>query len=297
MADEAHGVYEIDIEEVAYLRLGKKSYLARVFRPRGTGPFPAVIDAHGGAWCDGDRANNDAINSAVARGGVVVASLDFRNPPEASYPGSVADINYAIRWLKSQSERFDTKPGMIGSMGTSSGGHLVVLAALKPDDPRYAAIPLETAEAFDAHVPYVVTLWPVICPLSRYRTLKERLAGGPDNPNWRRIVGNQEKYWVTEDAMEEGSPNFAVQRGDEIKTPNMLYVQNREDLLHPSANRESFIAGYRKMGGNVRLEFFEGKKYDAVRSQSSSPGARQAISQIVEFIHRETAAVTRALAG
>ncbi len=131
MAGDGQGPYEVDIEEVEYLRHGDKRFLARVFRPRGQGPFPAVIDAHGGAWCRGDRTNNDPINEAVARGGVVVAALDFRNPPDAIYPGSVADVNYGVRWLKSEAARFDSAPGMVGAMGTSSGGHLVVLAALK----------------------------------------------------------------------------------------------------------------------------------------------------------------------
>jgi acetyl esterase len=95
-------MHEVEIEEIEYLRHGDKPFLARIFMPRREGPFPAVVEAHGGAWCEGNRANNDAINSAVARGGVVVAALDFRNPPDATYPGSVADVNYAVRWLKSQ---------------------------------------------------------------------------------------------------------------------------------------------------------------------------------------------------
>ncbi len=290
MANGTQGTYEIDIEEVEFLRHGETPYLARVFKPRGPGPFPAVIDAHGGGWCDGGRANNDTINSAVARGGVVVAALDFRNPPEASYPGSVADINYGIRWLKSEATRFNSTPEMVGVMGTSSGGHLIVLAALKPDDPRYAAIASPAGAAFDAHVPYVVALWPVICPLSRYRMLKESLATGAENETWTRLVGNQERYWITEDAMDEGSTNFAVQRGDAIETPNMLYMQHSDDPLHPRANLETFVAGYRKAGGDVELVFFEGEKYDAIRSDPDSPHAHSAIATIVEFIHREAAA-------
>ena len=141
MATGGQGPYEVEIEEVEYLRHGEKPFLARVLRPRGEGPFPAVIDVHGGAWCRGNTTGNDPINQEVARGGVVVAALEFRNPPDATYPGSVADVNYGFRWLKSEARRFDSEPGMVGSMGTSSGGHLVVLAALKPDDPRYASVP------------------------------------------------------------------------------------------------------------------------------------------------------------
>jgi acetyl esterase/lipase len=290
MPGDADQSYEFDIEEVEYLRHGGTPYLARVFRPRGKGPFPAVVEAHGGAWIAGNRAVNDPINREVAKGGVVVAALDFRNPPEATYPGSVADINYGVRWLKANAARFGTRPEWVGSMGTSSGGHLVVLAALKPADPRYAAIPLAGGAAFDARVAYVVAMWPVICPPSRYRAKKANPAAMQGRGSPGGAIGNEDRYWLTEAAMEEGSPNFAVQRGDAIATPHILYLQNPEDPLHPRANLESFVAGYRKRGGTVHLEFFEGPKYDVIRSDPASPEARASIAKIVAFIRAETTA-------
>jgi acetyl esterase/lipase len=281
--------FAVEIEEVEYLRHGEKPFLARIFKPRGTGPFPAVVDAHGGAWCEGNRANNDAINAAVAKGGVVVAALDFRNPPDATYPGSVADVNYGVRWLKSQARRFATAPELVGSMGTSSGGHLVVLNALKPNDPRYAAVKLPE-QRFDARVPYVVALWPVICPLGRYRARKD---AAPPAPGARGGAATMQlKYWLTEDAMGEGSPTLALERGDPVELPHILYLQNPADVLHPRANLEQFIANYRKRGGDVQMEFFEGAAYDLVRTDPSSESAREAIAKIVAFIHRETSRAT-----
>src|SRR5215470_17929618 len=190
--------FEVDVEDVEYLRHGDTPLLARIYRPRGHGPFPAVIDAHGGAWCVGSRVNNDPINMPVARGGVVVAALDFRMPPEASYPGSVADVHYGIRWLKANASRLGARADWVGTMGTSSGGHLVVLAALKPDDPRYATIPCPAGG--DAHVPFVVALWPVICPVTRWRMHRD----DPSSVGNPSAVIMQEKYWLTEAAMEEG---------------------------------------------------------------------------------------------
>ena len=280
--------FEIDIEEVEYLRHGEKPFLARVFRPRGEGPFPAVVEAHGGAWCEGNRRNNDTVNSAVARGGIVVAALDFRNPPEATYPGSVADINYGVRWLKSQAGRFDTAPDLVGSMGTSSGGHLVVLAALKPFDPRYASIKLPEA-GFDARVPYVVALWPVICPLGRYRVRKAKAPGEQAYQDRGGAVVMQERYWLTEEAMGEGSPVLALERGDPVELTHILYLQNPLDQLHPRHLMEQFIAYYRKRGGTVQPELFEGAAYDLVRSDPSSASAKEAIAKIVTFIHGRTA--------
>jgi acetyl esterase len=277
--------FEVEIEDVEYLRHGDTPLLARIYRPRGRGPFPALIDAHGGAWCVGSRVNNEPINLPLARGGVVVAAVDFRMPPDASYPGSVADVNYGIRWLKANAGRFATRADWVGAMGTSSGGHLAVLAALKPDDVRYAAIPLPPGTpALDARVPYVVTLWPVICPLGRYRYMKGRQASGNTRLTPATAIAHQDAYWITEEAMAEGSPTLALERGDRVAMPHILYVQNPEDELHPRANLDQFVAAYRKAGGRLDLEWFEGEAYDAVRSHPSAPASTRAVETILAFI-------------
>ncbi len=280
--------YEVDIQEVEYLKHDEKPFLARIFIPRGEGTFPAVVEAHGGAWCIGTRANNDSINEAIAKGGVVVAALDFRGGPEATYPSSVADINYGVRWLKSQAERFSTRPELIGSMGTSSGGHLAVLSALKPFDPRYTAVAMPGA-SLDARVEYVVALWPVICPLGRYVDHRANATGDWAYANANSPVRMQEAYWLTEDAMGEGSPTLALERGDAVELPDMLYLQHLKDMLHPRENLERFVASYCTRGGNVQLEFFDGPAYDQLRTHPSSESAKQGIKRIIEFIQRQTA--------
>ncbi len=283
--------YEVDIEDVEYLRHGDTAYLARVYQPRGKGPFPAMVEAHGGAWTSGERGGNDAINRAVAAGGVVVAALDFRNPPAATYPGSVQDVNYGIRWLKAEAARFNTRADWIGTMGTSSGGHLAVLAALKPLDPRYAAIKrpgAQTGVQADARVPFVVTLWPVICPLGRYRAWTSPEARQKVSPRGGNPALSQVKYWLTEDAMAEGSAVLALERGDEVELPHILYLQHPADPMHPRALMEQFVTNYRARGGVVRLSLFEGAAYDLPRSDPSSPAAKKVIAEIVAFIHGET---------
>lgn len=279
--------YAIEVEDVEYLRHGDTPYLARVYKPRGKGPFPAVVEAHGGAWTSGNRTNNDAINRAVAEGGVVVAALDFRNPPEATYPGSVQDVNYGIRWLKSRAAQFNTRADWIGTMGTSSGGHLAVLAALKPFDRRYAALKLAEG-GFDARVPFVVALWPVICPLGRYRAWTSPEAAGKVSPRGGNPAVSQMKYWLAEAAMAEGSAVLALERGDEIERPRILYLQHPEDPMHPRALMEQFVANYRAAGGDVRLSLFEGAQYDMPRSTPQLPAAKKVIAEILDFIHGET---------
>lgn len=279
---ESSRQYDIDVRDVEYLVDESGPMLARVFAPRATGTFPAVVDAHGGAWCTGDRTGNDPINEEIARRGVVVASLDFRNPPVATYPGSVADVNYGIRWLKGNAERFGSRADSVGAMGTSSGGHLVVLNGIKPREPRYVA---RAFPGFDALVPYVVTLWPVICPLARFRhpgamVAGEEAYGYEDNP-----VPMQKKYWLSEDAMAEGSPLLALERGDRIERPSILYVQHREDGLHPAELMDRFVTAYRERGGKIRLENFGGERYDSVRAAPASEIAQRVFDRIAAFIH------------
>src|ERR1700720_3785896 len=100
----------VRIEDVEYQRQGERALLARLYRPSGTGPYPAVVQVHGGAWVNKDRTDNDFIAKALAESGILVASLDFRMPPEAPYPASVADINLGVRWLKARARTYGSRP-------------------------------------------------------------------------------------------------------------------------------------------------------------------------------------------
>jgi hypothetical protein len=111
--------------------------------------------------------------------GVVVAALDFRLPPVAAYPASLADFNYAIRWLKTRATDLHSRPDLVGVLGVSSGAHQAMLGGMRPHDPRYAAIPLPAgAPSVDASVRCVVLCWPVIDPLARYHYARKLKAGG-----------------------------------------------------------------------------------------------------------------------
>src|SRR5260370_24243854 len=100
MTSQASAGHEIDVQDVEYLRHGDRPLLTRLYSPRGDGPFPMIVDLHGGAWCRGDRTNDAVMNEPLARSGVVVAALDFRTPPPAAYPGPPAALRYRIRRLQ-----------------------------------------------------------------------------------------------------------------------------------------------------------------------------------------------------
>jgi acetyl esterase len=278
--------YEIDIEDVEYIRHGGKPLLARIYKPRGPGPFPLVIDLHGGAWCNKDRTSDAGTDEPLAKSGVVVVSLDFRMPPDAGYPASLADVNYAIRWCKARAGELKTRPDRVGILGVSSGGHQAMLTALRPNDPRYAALPLP-GKVVDATVRCAVLCWPVIDPLGRYQYAKSNQSGAlkKQADNW---VHCHDQYWQGgEAAMTEGNPTLALERGEKVQMPPVLYLQGTADVAHPVPNRERFIANYRKAGGRVELHLFEGMGEAFITNDPTSPAARSAIDRIIEFVHRE----------
>jgi len=279
--------YEIDIQDVEYLRHGDKPLLARIFRPRGQGPFPAIIDLHGGAWNLGDRLMDTPINEPLAKSGVVVMALDFRMPPVASYPASMEDINYAIRWFKARAASFGSRPELVGLIGSSSGGHQAMLAAMRPRDPRYSSLPLPAGTApVDASVRCAILLWPVIDPLARYRYAKKLKAAGAPYPEFVDLVlPLHDKYWKTEEAMAEGNPVLALERGERVETPPVLYVQGTADIVHPRVDLDRFVASYRKAGGQVQLELFENAAEGFIVRRPAAPASLEAIEKITAFLH------------
>ncbi len=279
--------HEVDVQDVEYLRHGETPLLARLFRPRGSGPFPVMVELHGGAWVRGDRLNGNAANEALARNGVIVAALDFRVPPAAPYPASFADIHYGIRWCKTQAEAWNGISGKIGAMGTSSGAHQAMLLGMRPNDSRYAALPMPNGAAgVDGTLGCVIMCSPVIDPLGRYlyvKGLREDVT--PPEGMAERIVPMHDMYWETEEAMAEAAPARMLAGGERTALPPTLCVARSYEAGHPRPDLDEFILQYRKAGGQTDVTIFEGEG-EGLLSNPSSEIAQQALEQMTSFIHQ-----------
>ncbi len=281
--------YEIKVEDVEYIRHAGAPQLARLYRPQGTGPFPIMVELHGGAWCRSDRLADKIIHEALAKSGVIVAALDWRQPPVAPYPASFQDIHYGIRWLKARASELGGRSDMVGSMGNSSGGHQAMLLAMRPFDSRYSALPSAAGwPAVDATVGCVILTSPVIDPLGRYQYAKKLKAAGPPFPPLvDEVLPCHDAYWQTEAAMAEGAPANALERGEKVQLPPVLYLQGTEDLAHPRPHLDRFVAAYRKAGGDVDLELFDGEGQGFIMRKAGSPASDRALEAIVEFVHKQ----------
>jgi acetyl esterase len=276
----ANNEYEVNERDVECQRLNGKPWHLRIYQPQGPGPFPTIIDVHGGAWHNGDRTSNAGVDRALAATGILVAAVDFRQPPEAGYPASICDINLAIRWLKAHAAEFNgiTK---VGAFGNSSGGHQVVLSALRPRHPAYLALSLPDHPEVDAGLAYVIAGWPVICPLYRFRFAKDF--------NREEHIQAHIEYWGTEAAMAEGSPQTIVDKDEQVELPPLLMLLKANDKNHPLEMQERFIASYRKRGGAIEVHTFEGLPEHRMVPSPDQPETMRALDTITAFIRRQSA--------
>ncbi|MNV15557.1 acetyl esterase [compost metagenome] len=287
MNDVESLVADVVVEDVEYPSEGGRCLMATVYRPPGPGPYPMVLEIHGGAWCRGSRKDEHALNLALASQGVAVAALDFRMPPDGTYPASLCDINLALRCFKADAERWNTKAATIGIMGVSSGGHQAVLAALRAHDRRYAALPLPAGTSADARAAFVIACWPVIDPLGRYRYAKAMRGSGQPYPEaLDRVIPDHEKYWLNEEAMLDGSPAAALERGEVMEMPPVLCIQGDADIVHPRAHLDRFVAAYRAAGGDVTLRVYPDQAEGFIIKQPAAAASVQAIRDILAFVRR-----------
>jgi acetyl esterase/lipase len=272
--------YEVVAEDLEYGRVDGTPLVARLYRPRGITGFASVVNVHGGAWVANDRLQMAVINQAIAASGTAVLALDFRMPPVAAYPASIADINLGIRWLKANIGKWGGDVTNIGGIAGSSGGHQLWLNVLRPRDPRYSALKLPDAGDVDASLGFVVVCWPISDPVARYKMARE--TGN------ERLVKNHDAYFLTEAAMAEANPQAILERGEAKNLPPALLIQGTADNNVTPDMADRFAAAYRKAGGRITLRKFEGQPHTFIVQNPTSPASIEAIGLIVDFVRERT---------
>jgi acetyl esterase/lipase len=242
------GAYPVQIRDVVYRDDGSRQWLARVYQPQGPGPFPTLLDVHGGGWTRLDRTQLAPLDMALAASGMVVVAIDYRLAPQDPYPASVADVNYATRWLKVHADDFHGRSTGLGGLGASVGSYLLMLSAMRPHDPRYAAVPLPGAPTVDATLAYILAVSPILDPYARFQFAQQTHRAD--------LVQQQEAYFGTTATMQEANPQALLDQGAAVELPPTLILQGTADQNVTPAMQERFAAAYRTAGGIVQLVEF-----------------------------------------
>ncbi len=266
-------VSEVDVRRNSAGRMLK----ARVYRPNGAGPFPTILDLHGGAWNTKDRFAEEPMDRGLAESGLLVVAIDLTLAPEAPYPASVQDANYGVRWLKWKAASWNGDASKLGIYASSSGGHVAELLAMRPRDPRYNAIPLPEAPHIDATVAYVAMRSPISDPFARFKNAEKHKRA--------EMMQNHHTYFKPWETIHESNPQEILERKEKVSLVPLLIMQGELDDNVLPAMQERFASTYRAAGAVVDYHVFEGSDHQWVAQPG--PQTDKARAMVKAFIARQ----------
>jgi acetyl esterase/lipase len=287
------GPYDVEEVDIVFAKPGGADLLARVYRPRGA-PAGALsmafVDVHGGAWARGDRMAGAQHGRALAACGGVIVAIDFRQAPDHQHPAASADVAAGVRWVRAHARGLGVDPARVGAIGSSSGGHLALLVAVKPGAPEHAGTPIVLPDGSlgatpgDDAVALVLALYPVADPLARYRYVLGRKdepveSGGFDAS---RLIASHHGYFVDEAKMAEASVTRIVSAGQARALPPVWVAQPELDDNVPAAITEAFVSAYAGAGGRIERAHFPGARHGFI--QREGPDTDKCIALMRDFI-------------
>jgi acetyl esterase/lipase len=116
-----------------YKTVGDCAIQADVTAPsQGTGPFPVLVQIHGGALISGSRTQfNDPEQALFLEAGFVLVAIDYRLAPETKLAQIIEDIQDAFRWIRAEGPAlFQADPERIAVWGQSAGGYLTLMTGI-----------------------------------------------------------------------------------------------------------------------------------------------------------------------
>lgn len=260
---------------------------ATIYRPKAsTKPLPVLIDVHGGAWSSGDRTGDKLYCSELAKSGLLVVSIDFRQAPAYQHPAGSADVAAAVRFVRLNAKQLGADASHIGLIGSSSGGHLALLEAVRPDAALHRGTPVSDMKGgFAAHdelpatVDYVVAMWPVSDPAARYRyAVRAKI---------EVLQKGGLSYFGNEDAMWDASIQRIVTSGEAKTLPPILVIQPGDDGNIPQDMTFDLLHAWQARGGKVEYAFFPGMPH--AFGHRPSAATTDLVRMVSAFIQRRLA--------
>src|SRR3569832_606711 len=102
------------------------------------GPAPAVLVVHGGGWSAGEKGDASLFSQFLAGHGYTVFDVQYRVAPQPNWKTATGDVKCAVGWIKqhASSPDWNIDPRQLTLQRRTAGGHLALLTAYTPGDPK-----------------------------------------------------------------------------------------------------------------------------------------------------------------
>jgi acetyl esterase/lipase len=128
----------IEIVDIPYIDDGHDGHLLDIYYPADKeGPFPVIVDIHGGGFIYGSKELNKSYNYHLAKNGFILFNINYRLAfNDTKVPGQIQDIIGALNWINSNIELYPANKEKIYIMGESAGAYLAAMTAVVLESPR-----------------------------------------------------------------------------------------------------------------------------------------------------------------
>lgn len=269
----------MNFEDFTYAVPENMPQLLRVYFPDKPNGH-AIVMVHGGAWTTNDRITPYVLNEALARRGMLVASLDFRCGPEFQHPTASSDIAAGIRFVRSNAPEWGIDSQKLGLIGSSSGGHLALFTAIQPDVSIHQQTEFKGQEHgsdVSAQVAYVIALWPVSDPLYRYHH-----AIDTKRPE---LIAAHDGFFEDVVQMRNASVQKVVHERNHTHLPPTLVIQPGEDANVPAEMTLNLVREYQNAHGSICYRFMPGLPHAFAYEHSAA--TQECESYIWQFIQSQ----------
>jgi acetyl esterase/lipase len=269
---------------VAYATVSPSQVLD-VFTPEGEGPFPLLLNIHGGAFRMGSK---EMLDSQVARqflaAGIAVASVNYRLSGEAIFPAAVKDVKAAVRFLRANGAKFKLD-GRIIAFGQSAGGNLASLLGTSGGEAFFEDEVLGNAKTSSAVQGVIDWFGPTdflqMDAQAKAQGCPERAQthGAADSPESQYLGG---AIAEVPDRVRKANPITYISKDD----PPFLLQKGTEDCIVPFAQSELLADALKSAGLKVSFDRIEGAGHGDMGSPVPRFSAAENIAKLLEFARR-----------
>jgi acetyl esterase/lipase len=268
------------LADVTYSVLpGYRPLVLDLYLPKGRQQRPLVLFIHGGGWVGGNTRHSGALAdfpralARLAAEGFVVASVEYRLAAEAPFPAALQDVRAALRFLRSNAERFRIDAAKVAVWGGSAGGHLAALAALSCGD-RTLDTPAAATAASGTECVQGAVIWYGVFDYAP-------VAARGTDANARMFLGCQAA--CSAEIVRRASPASYISRGD----PPFLLIHGEADRVVEVGQSRTGEAALKAAGLPVKSIYIPGVDHSFVgRSLSDTRAATLlATNATFDFFH------------